>query len=275
MLSKIFTPAFVIVLTAALLPAGTLQAQNPTVGIANPTIGSQLRPGTTIRVETNSSVVRVEYSIGATTYTGLVENYLGASTTAPFSFTWNGFASSVDLGKNVVLVARAFDKNDRVATTQRWVVVPGSVGWGVPSPAKNVAASAYWTVKNLNGASLVSVGNSSASRPVTRLDNVNEAGEFTLNAAVAGSYEITIRQYVLSGNKPSFSVAVNDTVVAQSLPGVRTLTAWNNFGAADFSRAGITTITANLKKGDNKIKITSLSSGVLNIGNVSIAQPGQ
>ena len=110
---------------------------------------------------------------------------------------------------------------------------------------------------------------------MTRLDNAGEAGEFTLNAPVAGNYEITIRQYVLSGTKPSFSVAVNDTVVAPSLPGVRTLTAWNNFGAADVNRAGITTITANLVKGDNKIKITSLSSGVLNIGNVSIAQPGR
>ncbi|MFN9913501.1 MAG: Ig-like domain-containing protein [Pirellulaceae bacterium] len=274
MLFKIFTPALAIVLTAALLPAGMLQAQNPTVSFTSPAAGAQLRPGTTIRVATNSSVVRVEYSIGANSYSGLVENYLGASTTTPYAFTWNGFASSVDLGNNLVLVARAFDRNDRVATTQLAVVVPGSVGSRV-SPAKNFSASAYWLVKNLNGASLAGIGYQSTVRSVTRLDNAGEAGEFTLNAPVAGNYEITIRQYVLSGTKPSFSVAVNDTVVAPSLPGVRTLTAWNNFGAADVNRAGITTITANLVKGDNKIKITSLSSGVLNIGNVSIAQPGQ
>jgi hypothetical protein len=41
------------------------------------------------------------------------------------------------------------------------------------------------------------------------------------------------------------------------------------------NRAGITTITADLRQGVNLVKITSLSSGVLNIGNVSIAQPGQ
>jgi hypothetical protein len=272
MFAKIF--AFAVVMSACLLPVGSLQAQNPTVAITSLSAGAHLRPGTTIGVATNSSVVRVEYSIGATSYTGLVENYLGASTTAPFSFTWTGFPSSISLGRNLTLVVRAFDRNDRVATSQLWVVVPGSVGSSVLG-AKNFAASAYWLTKNLNGASLAGIGYQSVVRGVTRLDNVGEAGEFTLSAPVAGRYEVTIRQYVLSGTKPSFSVAVNGQVVAASLPGVRTVTGWNNFGAADLNRAGITTITADLRQGVNLVKITSLSSGVLNIGNVSIAQPGQ
>jgi hypothetical protein len=100
-------------------------------------------------------------------------------------------------------------------------------------------------------------------------------GSITLERPESLPYEVTIRQYVLSGTKPSFSVAVNGQAVAASLQGVRTVTGWNNFGAADLNRAGITTITADLRQGVNLVKITSLSSGVLNIGNVSIAQPGQ
>lgn len=274
MLTKIFPRVFAFLLIGIILPLDVLQAQTPTVSISGLASGATLRPGATIRVATNSSVVRVEYSIGANSYTGLVENYLGNSTTAPYSFTWNGFPSSIDQGSNLVLVVRAFDRSDRVATAQLPVVVPGSVGSRV-SPARNFAASAYWLVKNLNGASLVGISYNSVVRGVTQLDNVGEAGEFPVTAAVAGSYEITISQYVLSGTKPSFSVQVNDAVVAPSLPGVKTATAWNNFGAADLNRTGTTTIVANLVKGSNRIKITSLSAGVLNIGRVSIAQPGQ
>jgi hypothetical protein len=272
-MSTSFVPrAFALLLMGMVLPQSLALAQSPTVSISGLSSGATIVPGNTIRVATNSSVVRVEYSIGASSYTGFVENYLGNSTTAPFSFTWNGYPSSIDQGSSLVLFVRAFDRNDNVATAQIPVVVPGSVGSRV-SPAKNVAASAYWLVKNLNGASLVGIGYNSVVRGATRLDNVGEAGEFPVTAAVAGRYEITIRQYVLSGTKPSFSVAVNDQVVAPSLPGVKTATAWNNFGAADVNRAGTTTIVADLVKGSNRIKITSLSAGVLNIGNVSIAQP--
>jgi hypothetical protein len=249
-----------------------LPAPLPAVSISGLASGASITPGTTFRVATNTNVVRVEYSIGANSYNGLVENYLGNSTTAPFSFTWNGTPSSIDLGRSLFLVVRAFDRTDQVATAQVPIVVPNSVGSAV-SPARNFAASAYWTVQNLNGASLDGIGYNSVVRGVTRLDNIGEAGVFSLNASVAGSYQITVREYVLSGVKPSFSVAVNDQVVAPSLPSVRTATAWNNFGAADLNRAGTTTIVANLVQGNNLIKVTSLTSGVLNIGNISIAQP--
>jgi len=248
-------------------------APPPTVVISGLGFGSTITPGTQIRVVTNSSVVRVEYSIGAMGYLGLVETYLGNSTTAPYSFTWNGYPSSIDVGRRTELVVRAFDARDRVAEVRLPVEVPGSVGSRV-SPARNVAASAYWTVQNLNGASLAGIGSNSVVRAVTRLDRRGEAGVFTVNASVAGTYEITVNQYVLSGTKPAFSVAVNDQVVAPSLPGVKTATAWNNFGSADVNRSGTTTIVANLTQGANRIKVTSLSAGILNIGSVSIARPG-
>jgi hypothetical protein len=253
-------------------PPAPRPAPLPAVSISGLASGASITPGTTFRVATNTNVVRVEYSIGANSYNGLVENYLGNSTTAPFSFTWNGTPSSIDLGRSLFLVVRAFDRTDQVATAQVPIVVPNSVGSAV-SPARNFAASAYWTVQNLNGASLDGIGYNSVVRGVTRLDNIGEAGVFSLNASVAGSYQITVREYVLSGVKPSFSVAVNDQVVAPSLPSVRTATAWNNFGAADLNRAGTTTIVANLVQGNNLIKVTSLTAGVLNIGNISIAQP--
>ena len=265
-------PLGLVGVTGSGVQASAVRASLPAVSISGLASGASITPGTTFRVATNTSVVRVEYSIGANSYNGLVENYLGNSTTAPFSFTWNGTPSSIDLGRSLFLVVRAFDRTDRVATAQVPIVVPKSVGSAV-SPARNFAASAYWTVQNLNGASLAGIGYNSVVRSVTRLDNIGEAGVFSLNASVAGSYQITIREYVLSGVKPSFSVAVNDQVVAPSLRSVRTATAWNNFGAADLNRAGTTTIVANLVQGNNLIKVTSLTAGVLNIGNISIAQP--
>jgi hypothetical protein len=54
---------------------------------------------------------------------------------------------------------------------------------------------------------------------------------------------------------------------------VQTATAWNNFGAADFSRSASTTLVANLRAGKNVIRVQSLGAGVLTIGSVSIAQP--
>ena len=260
-----------MVLPLEATPVASTQA--PWVGISSPSFGGTLRPGTQIRVSASPNTVRVEYSIGAYGYLGLTETYLGHSTTAPFSFTWDGFASAIDAGWRPVLVVRAFDAQNRVATAEVPIVVPGSAG-GRVSPAKNRSASAYWTVQNLNGASLEGIGWNSVVRAVTRLDKTGEAGVFSVNANVAGTYEITVNQYVLSGTKPNFSVAVNNVVAAPSLPGVRTLTSWNNFGAADVNRSGTTTIVANLTQGTNLIKVTSLSSGVLNIGSVSIAQPG-
>lgn len=266
-------PLGVVGISGSGVQAAAAAAPAPSVVISGLGFGSTISPGTQIRVVTNSSVVRVEYSIGAISYTGLVETYLGNSTTAPYSFTWNGYPSSIDVGSRPELVVRAFDARDRVAEVRLPVVVPGSVNSRV-SRARNVAASAYWTVQNLNGASLAGIGFNSVVRGVTRLDNPGEAGVFTVNANVAGTYQITVNQYVLSGTKPAFSVAVNDQVVAPSLPGVRTATAWNNFGAADVNRSGTTTIVANLTQGANRVKVTSLSAGILNIGSVLIAQPG-
>lgn len=245
----------------------------PTVVISGMGFGSTLQPGTPIRVVTNASVVRVEYSIGAMGYLGMTESYLGNSTAAPFTFTWTGFPSSIDLGRNLQLVVRAFDSTDRVATVQLPIVVPGTC-FGRVTPARNCAASGYWQVTNLNGASLVGIAYNSAVRSATQLDKAGEAGDFPVTANVAGRYEISINQYRLSGVKPAFSVSVNGTVAAASLNAVKTATAWNNFGAADFSRSASTTIVANLVAGVNRIRVQSLGAGVLTIGSVSIAQPG-
>jgi hypothetical protein len=245
----------------------------PTVSISGLASGATVRPGTPIRVVTSANVVRVEYSIGATGYLGLTESYLGNSTAAPFTFTWSGFPSSIDLGRTLRLVVRAFDSTDRVATVQLPIVVPGTCGGSV-TPALNCAASAYWQVTNLGGASLVGIGYNSAVRGATQLDNAGEAGEFPVTASVAGRYEISVNQYLLSGVKPAFSVSVNGAVAAASLTAVTTATAWNNFGAADFSRAASTTIVANLLAGTNRIRIQSRGAGVLTIGSVSIARPG-
>lgn len=245
----------------------------PTVAISGLGFGSTVAPGTPIRVVTNASVVRVEYSIGAMGYLGMTESYLGNSTAAPFTFTWSGVASSIDLGRNLQLVVRAFDSTDRVATVQLPIVVPGTCGGSV-SRARNCAASGYWQVTNLGGASVVGISFNSAVRGATQLDNPGEAGDFPVTANVAGRYEISINQLRLAGAKPAFSVSVNGAMAAASLSAVRTATAWNNSGAADFSRSASTTIVANLVAGVNRIRVQSLGAGVLTVGSVSIAQPG-
>jgi hypothetical protein len=262
--------------TAAKAPAtpATPATPMPSVAITGLGFKSELRPGTPIQVVANASVVRVEYSIGARGYMGMTESYLGRSTTAPFTFTWNGFSSAIDLGRNLELVVRAFDRTDRVATVTLPILMPGSCGYSPRQlSAQNCAASGYWDVTNIGGASLVGIAYNSAVRAATQLDKVGEAADFPVTANVAGRYEISVNQLRLSRAKPAFSVRVNGTVAEASLSAVQTATAWNNFGAADFSRSASTTLVANLEKGKNVIRVQSLGAGVLTIGSVSIAQP--
>jgi hypothetical protein len=259
--------------TAAKAPA-TPATPMPSVAITGLGFKSPLLPGTPIQVFTNASVVRVEYSIGARGYLGMTESFLGSSTAAPFTFTWNGFSSAIDLGRNLELVVRAFDRTDRVATVTLPILMPGSCGYSPRQlSAQNCAASGFWQVTNIGGASLVSIAYNSAVRSATQFDKAGEAADFPVTANVAGRYEISVNQLLLSGAKPAFSVHVNGTVAAASLSAVQTATAWNNFGAADFSRSASTTLVANLRAGKNVIRVQSLGAGVLTIGSVSIAQP--
>jgi hypothetical protein len=104
-------------------------------------------------------------------------------------------------------------------------------------------------------------------RPLVELNAAGEAAEFTVTAPVAGRYEITIPQYKLTGAKPQLELRLNGSLVG-AFTAVQTVTNTNDFG-----REGQTTFVAELAAGPNILRIDSLTSGVVRLNSLRIAQP--
>lgn len=239
------------------------------VKITSPTSGAQLQPGAFITVQASSNVKRVEYSIVSTSYVGLTENYLGSSTSAPFTFTWNGYASAIVSGgySPYRLLARAYDSSNNMVTNEINVVVTGTFNGPNPPNAKNIAAASASSA-TLGGAQLVSHSQGSAVRQLVEFNSAGDYADFELNAAISGNYEITIVQFKLTGTKPSTQVKVNGQIVASSFNPVKTVTNVNDFG-----REGQTTVVASLNAGANTIRLTTANNNILSVGSIRIAQP--
>lgn len=122
------------------------------VQITSPANGAVLQPGAVITVKTSTNVVRVEYSIVSTSYTGLTENYLGSSTGT--SFTWTGYASAIIYGGGPYrLMLRAYDARNNMVTNEINVVVPGTFNGPNPPVAQNTAGDGAYDAM-LGGARL-------------------------------------------------------------------------------------------------------------------------